>query len=108
MLLPTNDRPIANVRGGIMRVVAKNGGSVTPTGVIHFRRPNNVNWTYLLIGYKAMYDANPSTVDFELHPSEETELVYKILKFAGVSMKALDIMRAGQIQEQSQVQQEKQ
>ena len=33
---------------------------------------------------------------------------YKILKFAGVSMKALDIMSAGQTQEQAQVQQEKQ
>ena len=108
LVLPTNDRPIVNIRGNIMRAVARNGDPVTPTGVIYFRRPNNVNWTYLLIGYKAMYDANPNTVDFELHPSEETELVYKILKFAGISMKALDIMRAGQIQEQSQVQQEKQ
>ena len=39
---------------------------------------------------------------------EEPELVYKILKFAGISMAKLDIMRAGQIQEQAQVQQEKQ
>jgi hypothetical protein len=35
-----------------------------------------------------LYDPNPAkTTDFELHPSEEPELVYKILKLAGVSMK---------------------
>jgi len=108
LTLPTNDRPIANIRGGIMRVVAKNGGSVTPTGVIYFRRPNNVNWTYVVINKKAMYNAIPTTGHFELHPSEETELVYKILKFAGISMKRDDIMRAGQGLEMAQVQQEKQ
>ena len=100
---PTASRPIANIRGNVLR-----SAPITADFAVVFRAPRIVNWTYLLIGYKAMYDANLSTVDFELHPSEETELVYKILKFAGISMKALDIMRAGQIQEQSQVQQEKQ
>ena len=44
---------------------------------------------------------------FELHPSEETELVYKILKFAGVAIQRDDIMRAGQGMELAQVQLEK-
>jgi hypothetical protein len=47
-------------------------------------------------------------VDFELHPSEEVELVYKILKYAGISMQRDDIMRSGQGLEQLQTQQEKQ
>ena len=104
LIAPTATRPIANISNSNLKT-NPSGGS---RAVLFFVKPATVNWTYLLIGYKAMYDANPSTVHFELHPSEETELVYKILKFAGVSMKALDIMRAGQIQEQSQVQQEKQ
>ena len=49
-----------------------------------------------------------STTDFELHPAEENELVYKIMKFAGVSMDKINLMRAGQVQEQSMAQQEKQ
>ena len=64
-------------------------------------------WGYVVIKKKAMYNPG-STVDFELHPSEEGELVYKILKLAGVSMRRDDIMRAGQGLEISKVQQEKQ
>ena len=61
----------------------------------------------MVVNDKALYNDNIA-VDFELHSSEETELVYKILKFAGISMKQIDIMRAGQVQEQAQVQQQKQ
>ena len=48
------------------------------------------------------------TTHFELHESEEIELVYKILKLAGVGMKREDIMGAGQGLEIAQIQQEKQ
>ena len=60
-----------------------------------------------MVNGKALY--NPSNVvNFELHASDESELVYKILKFAGIAMDKINIMRAGQVQEQAQVQQEKQ
>lgn len=56
-----------------------------------------------------MYDGDSSvTTNFELHASEENELVYKILKLAGVSMKRDDIATAGQSLESVQIQQEKQ
>ena len=69
-----------------------------------------------MISGKALHDPSiyspntgmGKTTHFELHPAEESELVYKILKFAGIPMAKLDIMRAGQVQEQSQQQQEKQ
>ena len=54
-----------------------------------------------------MYDSTNVT-NFELHPAEESELVYKILKFAGVSMKRDDIMKAGQGLDMAQLQLEKQ
>ena len=54
-----------------------------------------------------MYD-NSQAKDFELHPSEENELTYKILKYAGVSMKRDDIAQGGQGLEMLQIQQEKQ
>ena len=53
-----------------------------------------------------MYDSNNKT-NFELHASEESELVYKILKFAGIAMKRDDIAQGGQLLEQFQIQQEK-
>jgi|3_EtaG_2_1085321.scaffolds.fasta_scaffold72439_3 hypothetical protein len=105
---PTNARPIVNIRGGIIRCVADNNVLVTLTGLIFSRIPTPVRWGYVVVNEKALYDPTPGrTIHFELHRSEESELVYKILKFAGVAMQRIDIMRAGQIQEQSQVQQEK-
>ena len=54
-----------------------------------------------------MYDPT-NKVDFELHQSEENELVYKILKFAGLSMRRNDLAQGGQGLESLQIQQEKQ
>ena len=70
-------------------------------------RPVDVNWGYVVINDKALYNDNIS-IDFELHSSEETELVYKILKLAGVNLKSQEIVQVGQTLEQSQIQQEKQ
>jgi len=103
---PTINRPIANVRGGIIRVLSGPQTPVTPTGIIFFRRPVQVRWGYIVINDKALYNGNAST-DFELHMAEETELVYKILKYAGIAMKRDDVMRAGQGMEITQIQQEK-
>ena len=104
LIAPSANRPIANISNSNLKT-NPTGGS---RNVVFFVKPAKVNWTYLLINLKAMYDANSSTVHFELHPSEETELVYKILKFAGVSMKQKDIAGAAQGMETLQIQQEKQ
>jgi len=103
---PTNSRRVY-VRTGPFAI------TVTPVAlsVVNYtfvRLPARPTWGYVVVGTKALWDGGVNSTDFELHASEESELVYKILKFAGVSMKALDIMSAGQTQEQAQVQQEKQ
>ena len=54
-----------------------------------------------------MYDATYAT-DFQLHPSEEGELVNKILIHAGVAIKAQDISQAAGGLEMAKQQQEKQ
>ena len=108
LVAPSNTRPVANIRQNTMRCVGDNNTFVTPTGVFYFRIPAPVRWGYVVVNEKALYDPTIGrTIHFELHRSEESELVYKILKFAGVAMQRVDIMRAGQIQEQSQIQQEK-
>lgn len=82
-----------------------------PTGVSdscsYVSMPSTPSWAYVVVNGKAMWDPSLTT-DFELHPSEETELVYKILKFAGVSMQRNDIMDRAQGLESLQIQQEKQ
>ena len=70
-------------------------------------RPPRVEWAYIIVNDKSLYNDNIS-IDFELHSSEETELVYNILKLAGINLKAQEVVQVGQTLEQSQIQQEKQ
>ena len=104
---PSDTRPVANVSGGVLSVIGSNNLPLTPTEISYVKKPVKAVWDYFVVNNKALYN-NTTSVQFELHPSEETELIYKILKFAGVAMKRDDIMRAAQNMEASQVQQEKQ
>ena len=70
-------------------------------------KPGGVRWGYVIVNDKPLYNSNTS-IDFMLHVSEETELVYKILKLAGVNLKNEAMMTQGQALEQFKLQQEKQ
>ena len=88
------------------------GNTTNPTqslmNMSYIRRPNNVSWGYVVLGEKALYDPTPAkTLHFELHASEETELIYKILKYSGASMKRQDVIQIGQGLEQLQDNKEK-
>ena len=80
--------------------------SITSATCTYIAKPTKPSWGYVVVLGKAMYDSNNKT-NFELHASEESELVYKILKFAGIAMKRDDIAQGGQLLEQFQIQQEK-
>jgi len=73
----------------------------------YIKKPNPPKWSYVVVNGKAMYD-NSQVKHFELHESEEGELVYKILKFAGVSMRKDDVAQMAQGLEAANVMQEKQ
>jgi len=64
-------------------------GSTTPASsdvkVECFRVPVTVEWTYVVVNSKALYNASIAT-NFELHRSEEDTLVNKILELAGIVM----------------------
>jgi len=49
----------------------------------YIRKPVDANWGYIITLGEAMYNASASQ-DFELHRSEESVLVYKILELAGI------------------------
>ena len=64
-------------------------GSTTPASsgvkVECFRVPVTVNWAYVVVSSKALYNS-ALAVDFELHRSEEDTLVTRILELAGIIM----------------------
>ena len=56
---------------------------------------------------EALYNATGST-DFQLHQSEEIALVEKILEFAGLSTKEVQMYQIANQEEMQTIQQEKQ
>jgi len=57
--------------------------------VSYIKKPASPNWTYNIVGTDALYNPDPTKgfKDFELHHSEENNLVIKILQLAGISIK---------------------
>ena len=106
LLRPSKTRPIANIRNNIMRCVSSKNKTVVPVKIIYFKKPAKVNWTYVVVNKQALYNANSSTVDFELHPAEENQLVNKILRLAGISIKQPDIIQAGHRMDMTTIQQQ--
>ena len=105
--------PVANIKGNFLRVwngsIVINSLYIRASRISYFRKPEKVSWGYFVVGGKALYDSsNLKTKHFELHAAEETELVYKILKFAGVSIKRTELTQIAQGAETMQNQQEKQ
>ena len=77
-----------------------------PYEYTYIKKPDIASWGYVVVNKKAMYDPN-NTTDFELHPLEETELVYKILTLAGITLKRPDLSSTGAAIQQAKIQQEK-
>ena len=53
--------------------------------ISYIKKPSKPEWGYIVVNEKALYDATRSN-NFELHPSEETNLVIRILTLAGISI----------------------
>jgi hypothetical protein len=65
-----------------------------------------VNWGYTEVNGAALYNA-ASSKNFQLHVSEQVELVNKILQLAGVAVKDPVVAQTGAQQDAMKVQQEK-
>jgi len=108
LIKPTNNTPIWTQHNG--RIKIHNGVKTTSgIGMHYYMLPSPVSWGYFVVQSKALYDSsNTKTKHFQLHSSEETELIYKILRLAGISMKRDDVLKAGQGLDSLQTQKEKQ
>tara|TARA_R100001015_G_C4631526_1_gene194092 strand:+ start:286 stop:1026 length:741 start_codon:yes stop_codon:yes gene_type:complete len=68
-------------------------------------RPRLVNWGYVVVNEEAVYDPGSST-NFQLHHSEQPDLVIKILTMAGISTEDAALFSAAKGEEQLNLQQE--
>ena len=105
---PTNTRPVYTVDLPTSRITLF-GRTPDEIQVNYIRTPRRVNWTYVVVGDKALH--NSTAIDlqhFTLHPSEETELVLKILTLAGFTLKDSNLYQAAASEDMKSIQQEKQ
>ena len=72
----------------------------------YIRTPKSPNWSYIIINDKALYNENES-IDFDLHPSEESELVNRILAMTGIAIEKPQLTSIAMGLETAKVQQEK-
>jgi len=75
--------------------------------VSYIRKPSKPTWGYEMVSEKALYDSDNSN-DFDLHDSEESELVYRILALAGLAIQKPELTQTAAALEGAKVQQEKQ
>ena len=101
---PTETRPVYTRRGDKV--------SIFPTSISHgvvcnyIRKPKKPQWAYTDVNGTALYNSGNS-IHFELHESEETELVLKILQLSGVAIKDFNLTQAASQTEATITQQEK-
>lgn len=102
---PKNIRPIyiADING-----IKAYGNSILTTGIKcnYIKKPAKVEWRYQMVYGEALYDGTLS-VNFELHASEETDLVMKILALAGLVTKETDVYTIASAEDTKTIQQEK-
>jgi hypothetical protein len=80
--------------------------SVDQVRVSYIRKPVQPKWTYVVINDKPIYNGT-NAIDFELHQSEESELVYRILVLAGIAIEKPQLTQSGAQLASAQIQQEK-
>tara|TARA_R110000823_G_scaffold93069_4_gene203939 strand:+ start:187 stop:870 length:684 start_codon:yes stop_codon:yes gene_type:complete len=91
----------------ILISIIKTYPALTSPTCNYIRQPKTPEWGYVVVNEKALYN-NTSSVDFELHNSDSSELVYKILSLAGIVIAKPGLGSYGDQQINAQKTQEKQ
>lgn len=73
---------------------------VTGVTCSYIRTPATPKWTYLTVSGNPFFNISAGDYqDFEIHPSDEPRLVVKILGYAGVSIREVDVVQYAEAQE---------
>ena len=109
LLKPLKSRPVYTISGNniVLYPIDIYYGEVS---FDYIKKPSNVRWGYVISSTgNALYNDDINhTKDFELHISEETKLVIKILALAGFTLKDPGLYTAATGEDNRNIQQEKQ
>ena len=106
LISPTLSRPVYYQKDTRIIMWPPDPDGVDDVNIIYYRKPVTVKWGYIVVQGKAIYN-NSTTVNFELHPSEEVELVIKILELAGIATKDNSLYQVASTEGIEDTQQEK-
>jgi len=79
---------------------------ITGVSATYVRKPAEVIWSYVNVDNVPLYNST-NTINFELHDSEESNLVIKILAYSGVIVRELEVTQVAEAKENKTVTQEK-
>ena len=102
---PTFTRPIYMVDTVNNRIQVA-GRIFSNLDIDYIQSPSRVVWGYVITLGEAMYNASIST-NFDLHPSEETLLVIKILELAGITINKPGLIQIAAGEETEMITQQK-
>jgi hypothetical protein len=103
---PSNLKPVYYKQGN--QIFVHGDSQILSPWINYVRKPQNPNWTYFVVDEKAVY--NESAADhrnFEVHASEQTDLVIKILQLAGITLKDPSLYQVASSEDNKNIQQQK-
>lgn len=102
---PTGEFPIGLKQGNTITILPET--IEDNVKVSYLRNPVRAKWTYTIIDDVEIY--NPSASDFQnvdIHPSEEDDIVIRVLQAFGVNLKETDIQQITQAEKAREFNQE--
>jgi hypothetical protein len=100
----TKDRAISCIRDQIFFVCPPSDSII----MNYIKKPQKPNWTYIVVNEKPLYNSTAEDHrDFDLHESEQKELVIKILQLAGISIKDYEVTQVAAEEENKTIIQQK-
>ena len=107
LIEPTDKRLVYIRNNSGISVIGKQQKTTNVT-CNYIKAPKKPNWTYIVVDEKALYNANAiNHQHFELHLSEQTDLVVKILGLAGITLKDPNLYQIASAEDSKQIQQQK-
>jgi hypothetical protein len=103
---PVDERPVYVRKSNTIIKIFPTSITIGNISVNYIKSPTDVKWDYKIINDQALYNSTNST-DFELHESEEPDLVMKVLELSGLVIKDPGLYQIAAQEEVQKVQQEK-
>ena len=100
--------PVCAIKDDSIVVAPSAESSTSQIKIDYIKKPSPPKWTYIVVNEKPLYNSSaPDHHNFELHDSEQKDLVIKILQLAGVSIKDYNITQVAAQEEVKTIQQQK-